>query len=78
MGHLSVRMEKRKRSEKYRNFVQDTLGSIWITGGENFLPVPYLKKEAEPYLERLRKKRNLVVVLFWLFWVMIILYYILA
>lgn len=76
MGHLSVRMDKRKQKEKYRNFFQDTLGSIWTTGGESFLPVPYLKTEEDPYCERLRKKRNQIVVLFWLIWVIIIVFFI--
>lgn len=76
MGHLSVRIEKRRRGEKYRNFLHDTLGSLWSTGGENFLPVPYLKEEVDPYQERLRKKRNLVVSLFWLIWVVIVVFFI--
>ncbi|HPH18420.1 MAG TPA: hypothetical protein PLE32_06575 [Haliscomenobacter sp.] len=76
MGHLSVRIEKRKRGEKYRNFFRDTLGSIWTTGGESFLPVPYLKEEADPFLERLRKKRNLIVSVFWLIWVIIVVFFI--
>jgi len=76
MGHLSVRIDKRKRREKYRNFFQDTLGSIWTTGGESFLPVPSLKVEVDPYCERLRKKRNLIVALFWLIWIFIVVFFI--
>lgn len=76
MGHLSVRMEKRRSGAKYRDFWQDTLGSVWRTGGENFLPVPSWKEESDPYCERLRKKRNQVVYLFWLIWVGIVVVFI--
>jgi hypothetical protein len=76
MGHLSVRMEKRRSGQKYRHFMQDTMGSVWKTGGENFLPVPYWKPETDVYCERLRKKRNLVVIIFWLMWVLIVLNFI--
>jgi len=76
MGHLSVRMDKRRRKEKYYSFIQDTLGSVWVSGGENFLPVPYLKVETDAYCERLRKKRNFVVALFWVIWILIVVFFI--
>jgi hypothetical protein len=78
MGHLSVRMEKRRSGGKYHDFWQDTMGSVWRTGGENFLPVPSWKDESDAYVERLRQKRNLVVYLFWLIWVVIVVVYIVS
>ena len=78
MGHLSVRMEKRRSGGKYHDFWQDTMGSVWRTGGENFLPVPSWQEGSDAYCERLRKKRNLVVYLFWLIWVVIVLVFIVS
>lgn len=78
MGHLSVRMEKRHTGSKYHGFWHDTMGSVWRTGGESFLPVPSWKEEGDVYCERLRQKRNLVVYLFWLIWVVIVLVFIVS
>lgn len=78
MGHLSVRIDIRRKGGKYRHFLQDTLGSVWKSGGENFLPVPYWQPEPDTYCERLRKKRNQIVYLFWLIWIMIVIVFIVS
>lgn len=72
MVHLSVRMDYRRKGLHYRGFQQDTLQSLWDGAGEHFLPILYLDAEKDPYLERVRKKRNWAVIIFWGLWIGII------
>jgi hypothetical protein len=77
MGHLSARMDRRRKGEKYGGFWADAVGGILQNSGERFLPIPYLNPEEDATLERWRKKRNLTVGLFWAAWVLIIGFYML-
>jgi hypothetical protein len=72
MGHLSVRMDRRRRGVPYRGFKKDALQSLWDGAGEHFLPIMYLPKESDAFLERVRKKRNWTVIAFWVVWIVIV------
>jgi len=72
MGHLSVRMDYRRKGLHYHGFQQDTLQTLWDGSVEHFLPILFLGAEQDAYLERVRKKRNWAVIIFWGLWIGII------
>ncbi len=77
MGHLSSRIDHRRKGEKYPGFMGGALSGILKNGGEHFLPIPYFSPSEDATQERWRKKRNLTVWLFWGLWVLIICFYLL-